>query len=143
MYLQGKGFVKGQKTFHPRISVKTLENRLICSKNRKFHPKTRSRGISAEKFTGETSNLLISLDLMSPRVRIKGICKIHSPEGGTNPWRHKLIYLFLGTKSISSPILTVFSLFWTHCPTAISFALLGPCAETAATNTRCRRCGGL
>ena len=143
MYLQGKGFVKGQKTFHPRISVKTPENRLICSKNRKFHPKPRSRGISAEKFTGETSNLLISLDLMSPRVGIKGICKIHSPEGGTNPWRHKLTYLFLGTKSISSPILTVSGSFSTPCPTRTLSTLLKRCVRTGATTTPLRRCGEL
>ena len=38
--IQDKGFVKGQKTFHPRISIKTPENRLILSGNQEFHPNT-------------------------------------------------------------------------------------------------------
>ena len=74
----------GQKTFYPRISIKTLENHLIRSKKREFHPKLPLMGNLFGKLTKKTSNLLILLDLMSPRVRIKVICKIHSPQGA-NP----------------------------------------------------------
>lgn len=36
----GQGFWEGAKTFHPAISIKTLvlENRQVCSRNRKSHP---------------------------------------------------------------------------------------------------------
>ena len=37
----GQGFCEGAKNFSPRISIKTLENRLIHARNREFHPKTK------------------------------------------------------------------------------------------------------
>ena len=51
----------GQKTFHPGISIKTLENRLIPAKNQKFHPKPKLWGIFLKKLTRKTDNLLILL----------------------------------------------------------------------------------
>ena len=83
MYLWGKEFGKGQKTFYPSISVKTPENRLILTRNSKFHPRTKPVEMNARGGDKYTSNLLISLVLMSPCVGIK-------------VWRHKLIYLFPG-----------------------------------------------
>ena len=142
MCLQGKDFRVGQETFYPIIPIKTPRNRLIHSKNRKFHPSTQTAGISAEKFTGETDNLLISLDLMSPWVRIKvWRHKIHSP-GGATPWRHKLTYLFPGNKSTVFPILTVSGSFSTPWPTQTLSTLLKRCVRTGATTIRWRRCGG-
>ena len=62
--------MKAQKTFYPRISIKTLENRLIHARNREFHPKIKSVEANGKGGGKNTSNLLISLDLMSPWVRI-------------------------------------------------------------------------
>ena len=52
MPIQVRGFRRGKKTFPPRISIKTLENRLIQARNQKFHPTTGAvemRGGGSEK----------------------------------------------------------------------------------------------
>ena len=51
----------GQKTFYLRISIKTLENRLIPTRNHKSHPKPKLRGIFLKKLIRKTDNLLILL----------------------------------------------------------------------------------
>ena len=40
----------GEKTFYPRISIKTLENALIPAKNREFHPNPESVPLNRKYF---------------------------------------------------------------------------------------------
>ena len=51
--------MKAQKAFYPRISIKTLENRLIHARNREFHPKIKSVEANGKGGGKNTSNLLI------------------------------------------------------------------------------------
>ena len=60
MAIQVKGFRSGKKSFHPGVSIKTPENRLISAKNQGFH-QARIAGNLCWELSGERSNKLICL----------------------------------------------------------------------------------